>query len=130
MARARKAKRDVVEMYGEPDRFLPLLDAEPEVAGAAIVVKTKVWRWKEDAGWHFATVPKAQSAQIRSKATGAKRGWGSVPVKIRIGDTEWETSLFPQGKTGTYLFAIKAGVRKAEGIEEGKMVTAEITIRK
>lgn len=130
MARARKAKRDVVEMYGEPDRFLPLLDAEPEMAGAAIVVKSKVWRWKEDAGWHFATVPKAQSAQIRSKATGAKRGWGSVPVKIRIGDTEWETSLFPQGKTGTYLFAIKAGVRKAEGIEEGKVVTAEITIRK
>ena len=130
MARARKAKRDVVEMYGEPDRFLPLLDAEPEVAGAAIVVKAKVWRWKQDAGWHFATVPKAQSAQIRSKATGTKRGWGSVPVRVKLGETEWETSLFPQGKTGTYLFAIKAGVRKAEGIEEGDVIRAEVFLRR
>ena len=130
MASARKTKRTVVQMYGEPDRFLPLLDAEPEAAGAAIVVKAKVWRWKEDAGWHFATVPKVQSAQIRSKATGAKRGWGSVPVRIKVGDTEWETSLFPQGKTGTYLFAIKASVRKAERIEEGDVVRAEVVLRR
>ncbi|AXQ31620.1 DUF1905 domain-containing protein [Solimonas sp. K1W22B-7] len=117
-------------MYGEPDRFSPLLDAEPEAADAAIVVKAKVWRWKEDAGWHFATVPKAQSAQIRSKATGTKRGWGSMPVRVKIGETEWETSLFPQGKTGTYLFAIKASVRKAEGIEEGAVVRAEVFLRR
>jgi len=130
MARASKAKRNVVLMYGEPDRFPPLLDAEPAVPDAGIVVKAKVWRWKEDSGWHFATVPKAQSEQIRSKVAGAKRGWGSVPVRIRIGETEWETSLFPQGKTGTYLFALKASVRKAEGIEEGRVVTATVVLRK
>ena len=80
-------------------------------------MKTKAWGWKQDAGWHFATVPKKQSEHIRSRFSGAKRGWGSVPVRIRIGETEWETSLFPEGKSGTYLFAIKAGARKAEGIE-------------
>jgi len=130
MARTRKAKPSVVEMYGEPDRFSPLLDAEPEVADAPIMVKAKVWRWKQDAGWHFATVPKAQSAQIRSRFTGAKRGWGSVPVRVKIGETEWETSLFPQGKTGTYLFAIKASLRKEEGIEEGRVITAMVFLRK
>ena len=130
MASTRKAKRNVVLMYGEPDRFPPLLDAEPAAAGEAVVVKSKVWRGKEDSAWHFATVPKAQSEQIRSKASGTKRGWGSVPVRIRIGDAEWETSLFPQGKTGTYLFALKASVRKAEGIEEGHAITAEIFIRR
>ena len=129
MASTRKTKRNVVLMYGEPDRFLPLLDGEPEAAAAPVMVKAKVWRWKQDAGWHFVTVPKAQSAQIRSKASGAKRGWGSVPVRISIGETEWETSLFPQGKTGTYLFALKASVRKAEGIEEGHVIRAEISLR-
>lgn len=129
MARARKAKPGVVQMYGEPDRFSPLLDAEPEVPDAAIAVKAKVWRWKQDSGWHFATVPKAQSAQIRSRFSGARRGWGSVPVRVKIGQTEWETSLFPQGKTGSYLFAIKASVRNAEGIEEGGVITALVSLR-
>ena len=130
MASTRKAKRSVVEMYGEPDRFLPLLDADAGPADAPVIVKTKVWRWKQDAGWHFATVPKKQSERIRGKVSGTKRGWGSVPVRIKVGETEWETSLFPEGKSGTYLFAIKASVRKAEGIEEGDAITAEVVLRK
>jgi len=130
MARARKAKPGVVQMYGEPDRFSPLLDAEPEAADEPITVKAKVWRWKQDAGWHFATVPKAQSAQIRNRFASAKRGWGSIPVRVKIGQTEWATSLFPQGKTGSYLFAIKASVRNVEGIEEGCMITATVFLRR
>lgn len=129
MARGKKTRSNVVQMYGEPDRFLPLLDAEPEAVDAPITVKTKVWRWKQDGGWHFATVPKAQSALIRQRV-GVKRGWGTVPVKVKIGETEWDTSLFPEGKTGSYLFAIKASVRKAEGIEDGCVVTAAVSIRK
>jgi len=50
MARTGKAKPGVVQMYGEPDRFSPLLDAEPEMADLPITVKAKVWRWKQDAG--------------------------------------------------------------------------------
>jgi hypothetical protein len=50
MARARKTQQGVVQMYGEPDRFSPLLDAEAEAADAPITVKAKVWRWKQDAG--------------------------------------------------------------------------------
>lgn len=130
MARSKKTPKSVVQMYGEPDRFLPLLDAEPEAAGAAIAVKAKVWRWKETGGWHFVTVPKAQSALIRGRHSGAKRGWGSVPVTVKIGETEWQTSLFPQGKTGSYLFAIKASVRQAEGIEDGSVMTAMVSVRK
>lgn len=38
MARARKTKPGAVLMYGEPDRFSPLLDAEPEAADAPITV--------------------------------------------------------------------------------------------
>lgn len=130
MARRKPTPPQPVLMYGEPDRFLPLLDDEPVAAGAAITFEAKVWLWKQGAGWHFATVPKEQSALIRAQHKSAKRGWGSVPVRVKIGETEWETSLFPQGKSGTYLFAIKASVRKAEGIEEGRVITAVVSIRK
>ena len=125
----KKTQKNVVHMYGEPDRFLPLLDAQPEPADTAITVKAKVWLWKQGAGWHFATVPKAQSELIRSRRTGTQRGWGSVRVRVMIGKTEWDTSLFPEGKTGSYLFAIKASVRKAERIEEGSVVTAAVVVR-
>jgi len=48
-------------------------------------------------------------------------GWGVIPVQVRIGKTEWQTSLFP--KDGRYLVPIKASVRKAETLEEGDEVT-------
>lgn len=128
MTRKKKTARAVPDK--ELVRFAPLLDAEPEAAGEALVVKSKVWRWKPDAAWHFARVPKTLGVQIRARSTSSKRGWGSVPVKITVGDTEWETSLFPEGKSGTFIFAIKASVRKAEGIEEGSNITAQIVVRK
>lgn len=130
MTRRKKTPSGAANLYGEPDRFLPLLDDEPSAAGAAITFQAKVWLWKQGAGWHFVTVPPAESARIRAEFKSAKRGWGSVPVTLRIGDTEWQTSLFPQGKTGTYLLAIKGSVRKAERIEEGTEVTVAVSIRK
>jgi len=39
MASTSKAKKAVVLMYGEPDRFSPVLDREPEAADAPIMVK-------------------------------------------------------------------------------------------
>ena len=48
-------------------------------------------------------------------------GWGVIPVQVRIGDTEWETSLFP--KDGCYLVPLKDRVRRAEGLDEGDEVT-------
>ena len=49
-------------------------------------------------------------------------------MSIRIGRTEWATSLFPDRKSKTYLFAIKAAVRKAEDLGDGTPVTARIRI--
>ena len=49
-------------------------------------------------------------------------------MRIRIGDTEWNTSLFPANKDKSYLFAIKADVRKAEDIDAGDRVTALVHI--
>lgn len=53
-------------------------------------------------------------------------GWGVIPVGVRIGKTEWKTSLFP--KDGLYLVPLKDMVRKAEGLAEGDRVTVWLEI--
>jgi len=54
-------------------------------------------------------------------------GWGVIPVHVRIGKTEYRSSLFP--KDGRYLVPIKASVRKAEDLEEGDSVTIHLEVR-
>lgn len=49
-------------------------------------------------------------------------------MRLRIGTTEWTTSLFPERKSKTYLFAIKASVRKKEDLAAGDRVTVRIHI--
>lgn len=112
------------------DRFSPLLDPEPSVPKpVAFIVKVRVWRYQGKSSWHFANLPKAESAEIRSSFAASRRGWGSIPVSVRVGETEWETSLFPDRKTSSYLFAIKASVRQVEGIADGDLITASLSVR-
>lgn len=110
------------------DRWSPLLPADEAPTGRDYRVRVKVWRWKGDGGWHFATLPVKQAAEIKRRFGGSAKGWGSIKVRITVGDTEWATSLFPATKAKSYLFAIKAGVRKAEGIKEGDSITAQLHI--
>jgi hypothetical protein len=49
-----------------------------------------------------------------------------VPVLAEVGDTEWETSLWP--KDGGYVVPLKDAVRHAEDLEEGEVVTIRLTV--
>ena len=111
----------------EEERFSPLLPPEDSTSGRDYTVRAKVWRWK-NGSWHFVNLAAKQSAEIRRRFGSTARGWGSIRVRIRIGDTDWNTSLFPSNENKTYLFAIKADVRKAEEIDEGDRVTAIIHV--
>ncbi len=114
-------------MAKKEDPFSPLLPAEDSTTGRDYTVRAKVWRWKSGS-WHFANLSAKQSAEIRRRFGATARGWGSIRVLIKIGETEWNTSLFPSNENKTYLFAIKAAVRKAEDIDEGDRVTALVRI--
>lgn len=111
------------------ERWSPLLPPEdPKTAPRDYTVRTKVVRYKGAGGWHFAWLPLKQAALIKRRFGATARGWGSIRVQVRIGATEWATSLFPDRKSKTYLFAIKAAVRKAEELSDGTRVTARIRI--
>ena len=109
------------------DRFSPLLPAEDSTTGRDYTVRAKVWRWK-NGSWHFANLAPKQSAEIKRRFGSTARGWGSIRVQITIGETQWQTSLFPTNDNKTYLFAIKKDVRKAEGIDAGDTITATVSI--
>lgn len=90
--------------------------------------KAPVWLWKPEASWHFITVPDDPSSAIRAFAPEANRGFGSVRVKVRVGETEWRTSVFPDKQSGCYLLPVKKAVRTAENIEVGDEVEVELAL--
>lgn len=81
------------------------------------------------AAWHFVNVDKKQSAEIKEKYGKVKRGFGSIRVRVTLGKTIWDTSIFPDKQSGTYLLPLKLSVRKAEGIETGDMISFTISVR-
>ena len=87
----------------------------------------KIWFWKGPAPWFFVTIPEKESRDIKAISNIVTYGWGVIPVHVRIGKTEWTTSLFP--KDGRYIVPIKADVRKAEKLSEGDEVTVQLEIR-
>jgi Domain of unknown function (DUF1905) len=91
-----------------------------------VEVRGDIWYWRGPAPFHFVTVPDEESAHLRSVASAVTYGWGMIPVRARIGATEWTTSLFP--KEGRYVIPVKDAVRLAEELDEGDPVVVQLTI--
>ena len=87
----------------------------------------KIFYWRGPAPYLFVTVPEEQSRDIKAVSQLVTYGWGVIPVHVRIGKTEWQTSLFP--KDGRYLVPIRKSVQTAEQLEEGSTVTIQLEIR-
>ena len=87
----------------------------------------KIIYWRGPAPWFFVAVPEDESRELEAISSLVTYGWGVIPVRVQIGDTEFTTSLFP--KDGRYLVPIKASVRKAEHLEEGDMVEIELEVQ-
>jgi hypothetical protein len=88
-------------------------------------VRAALIHWRGPSPFHFVTIPAKESAKIRALSPQLTYGWGVIPVKGRVGKTNFSTSLFP--KDGAYLIPIKAIVRKSEQLEIGDRVTVELT---
>ena len=80
--------------------------------------------WRGPAPFYFAPVPEAQAKKIKSMASELTYGWGVIPARVKIGKTEFTTSLFP--RQGGYMVPIKDAVRKAEDIDVDDKVTVHL----
>jgi hypothetical protein len=85
-----------------------------------------IWYWRGPAPWYFVSVPEQECHALKAISSSVTYGWGVIPATVRIGKTEWTTSLFP--KDGGYAVPIKASVRKAEKLEKGDAVTVRLEI--
>lgn len=88
--------------------------------------KNRVFVWqsgfdKDKSGaWRFARVPEDISAKIKEMQKGKlRRGWGAVYAKAKIGKTEWQTSIFPDRHSATYLLPLKKEIRYEENLYDG-----------
>lgn len=85
-----------------------------------------LWKSTGQGAWFFVTLPKDASAQIRFFTSSNKTAWGSVRVAVQIGKSQWNTSLFPDKKSGCYFLPIKAMVRKKEKVDTGDRVKVRL----
>lgn len=88
----------------------------------------EIWYWRGPSPFHFVTVPEPQRSEIADIAREVTYGWGMIPVRVRAGKTEWETSLWP--KDGGYIVPIKDVVRRAEEVDDGDVLDLRMSVRR
>ncbi len=92
-------------------------------------LRSKVWPYPGMAVWRFLTLPKTHGQEIKKKFGMKARGWGSLPVSVTIGNSTWNTSIFPDKSSGSYVLPLKAKIRKMEGITDHATVSFTLTLR-
>lgn len=81
-----------------------------------------LWYWRGPAPHSFVTVPEEHCVALRGVAGLVSYGWGMIPVRLRVGDNVWRTSLFP--KDGRYLV-----VQQAEQLAAGDTVSLRLDLQ-
>jgi len=89
---------------------------------------TKLWVYPGEAAWHFITLPVQDASDIKSFCSHIKRGFGSIRVTATIGSSTWQTSIFPDAKSKSYLLPVKKEVRLKNSLVENSEVIATVTI--
>jgi hypothetical protein len=101
-----------------------------DAAGVIVVFDAELWIWeaRRAESWTFVSLPADASEEIRERADGPRRGFGSVRVRATIGTSTWRTSIFPDSARGRYVLPIKQAVRKAEAIDAGDVATVRVEL--
>ena len=85
----------------------------------------QVFEWRGPAPYYYVALPDEDSADLKEASAMLTYGWGVIPVVVTVGDTQWQTSLFP--KDGRYLVPLKDKVRHAEGFGAGDEIEVRMT---
>lgn len=85
------------------------------------------WDARDDASWVFVGLPVDVADDIREMVP-STRGFGSVPVTVRCGSSEWRTSVFPDKRSGSFVLPVKKAVRSKERLRIGGTGDFEIDV--
>lgn len=90
--------------------------------------RAAMWLYQGKGAWHFVTLPVDVGAEIRARTAMNRRGWGSVRVSVTIGGSTWQTSIFPDKTSGSYLLPLKETIRSAEHLRVGEQVDVSLDV--
>jgi hypothetical protein len=90
--------------------------------------RAPLWLYPGEAAWHFITLPADISEEIREVSAGHRKGFGSVKVTAHIAGHQWQTSIFPDAGSGSYLLPVKKAVRMAAHITAGDDVEVRLVV--
>ncbi|MEM6477128.1 MAG: DUF1905 domain-containing protein [Pseudomonadota bacterium] len=92
-------------------------------------------RWQGDRGTYHLVVFEGETAEIIAMHArlhrlefGRQRGFGSVKVMARIGETEWKSSVFPQSKQAEWVLLVSKKVMRLEGLAPDDPVQVELKL--
>ncbi|TRD11915.1 DUF1905 domain-containing protein [Erythrobacter insulae] len=92
-------------------------------------------RWQGDRGtYRLVTVTGdaaetlAIHARLHRLEFGRSRGFGSVKVVARIGETEWKSSVFPQKHSSQWVLLISRKVIQRESLTDGHPVQVTLNL--
>jgi hypothetical protein len=90
--------------------------------------RAPLWLYPGGSAWHFITLPVNIADEIREESAGFRNGFGSVKVAAVVAGQEWQTSIFPDAGSGSYLLPVKRAVRAAAGITAGDDLEVRLVI--
>ena len=98
------------------------------MTGDTYTFTAELWAWAARKElWVFAALPADASDEIADQPR-APSGFGSVKVKVRLGLSQWSTSIFPDADHGAYVVPIKKAVRTRADATVGDTVSLGIEL--
>lgn len=91
--------------------------------------RAELWLYPGEAAWHFLTLPMDVAEEIREESAAFRKGFGSVRVTAQARGQSWQTSLFPDAQSGSYLLPVKKSVRTAAHLATGEEVEVRLTVQ-
>ncbi|GAB2455089.1 hypothetical protein HD599_003053 [Conyzicola lurida] len=96
--------------------------------GESYEFESTLWAWTARKElWVFASLPEDVSDEIADQPR-PPSGFGAVKVRVRLGSSEWSTSIFPGVDRGAYVLPIKKAVRTKAGVGVGDAVTIGLSV--
>ena len=93
--------------------------------GVELEFSGELVEWRGPAPYYFVPLP-LDAADLVDDVKAEVVYWGVVPVRARIGGTEFTTSMVPREET--WFLPVKDAVRKAEAIGLGDVVDVRLRV--
>lgn len=97
--------------------------------GYSFTGKIKVYPSDGGATWYFVSIPKEHYTELREISTNFKKGFGSIKVDASTEISRWQTSIFPDTKSGNYILFIKKQIRKENAVGVGGSLKVSIELK-